>query len=121
MRLPGIDPIVLNEIRNQTAQKQIQESRQVKVTAEKKEREKQGKREQPSKRTLEESIKLLNQAMVDTGRALRFQPVKRDETMLIQIWDTSRNQVVREVPAELVLVMVNRIKDMLGMLMDEMI
>ncbi|MHB1420525.1 MAG: flagellar protein FlaG [Bacillota bacterium] len=121
MKLPEIDPIIMNRIRSQTAQKQIQESRQTKVAGEKKERDRQDRKKQDRGRSLEECLKILNQAMEDAVLPIRFQLVQRDGAAMVQMLDIDQKQVIREVLPEKVRGMASRVRDMLGMVMDELI
>lgn len=122
MKIPGVDPIILNQVKNQTAKKVVHESREARVSGEKKERQGgRGHQGKQDRRALERSLELLNQAMEAAGRPLRFQLIERNGTIMVQIIDSFHNKLIRQVPPEKVLGLVGRVRDMIGLMVDELI
>ncbi len=117
IRIPGVDPITMQQIHNQTMKPAVQGAQRTKVTRDK-EREK-SQHEQREKLT--KTVQKLNQAVAVLDSPLKFEMVERDGQWLVQIIDSTANRLLREVKPERVMEVVSKIQKTLGLLVDELI
>ncbi len=72
---------------------------------------------------LEEDIKKLNEAVAlvngEINEQLKFKLHKESERMMVQVMNIKKHEVVKEIPAEEVLDLIGRIKEMVGVFLDE--
>ncbi|MEW6661715.1 MAG: flagellar protein FlaG [Bacillota bacterium] len=117
IKIPGTDPVIINQIQSQTAKGVVQETRQPKIT---REQEREGRR-QEYKDKLAKSVKKLNQATQVLDSPLRFEMVEKNGAWLVRIIDGSTNRLLREVLPEKVMDVAGRLQKALGILVDELI
>ncbi len=117
MKIPGVDPAILQQIKNQTLKPEVQQSQRAVVSRDKK--EEKGKKD--FKRQLGRSVKKLNEAAGVMESPLRFETVERNGRLAVRIIDGSSNSLVREVPPERVLEIAEKMQKLLGLLVDELI
>lgn len=72
---------------------------------------------------LEEDIKKLNKTVDlvndEVNEQLKFKLHEESERMMVQVMNLKKNEVVREIPAEEVLDLIGKIKEMVGVFLDE--
>lgn len=75
------------------------------------------------KQKLEEDIKKLNETVDlvndEVNEQLKFKLHEKSERMMVQVMNLKKNEVVREIPAEEVLDLIGKIKEMVGVFLDE--
>lgn len=119
MRVPGIDPITMNRVQERTQKQIVQETQQSKIS----EKEHQGReRRQPRDRQeLEKAVRKLNRAVAAMEKPLQFNLVEKQGKLMIQIIDTFRKRLLKEVQPEKVFAIALRAEEILGILVDELI
>lgn len=70
---------------------------------------------------LEESIKDLNKAVEALHKDLRFQIHEQSERLMVEVIDVVKNEVIKEIPPQQLLDMLGRIREMVGLIIDEKI
>ncbi len=123
MKIDGIDPLLLNRIKEQTDRMEIQKSESIgSDNAVRRESGSQrGKTTVPlhNEQQLNEVLKRLNDEAERDNSPLRFS-VRRDAKLWhVEVTDTLRDQVVRDIPTDQALTVLNRIQSLFGVLLDE--
>lgn len=72
-----------------------------------------------SRSTMEKYIEKLNQAVELAEKSLRFTLHEESERMQVLVVDTETQEVIKEIPPEKVLDVIGRIREMVGILLDE--
>lgn len=67
------------------------------------------------------AVEKLNSTMEKYNYDLRFKYYEEAERMMVQVIDISTQEVIKEIPPEEILKIVARIKEMVGMIIDETI
>ncbi|GEM_PF-1616715 len=125
MKIDGIDPLLLNKIKEQQALKEVQPAEksaaETRVTRE-------GRSGQERDKTLSgnayeqkvrETIDRLNRDAKNEGQPLRFSVHKESKLWHIEVYDIENNKKIREIPTEKALEVANRMQSLFGILMDE--
>ncbi len=123
MKIDGIDPLLLNRIKEQTDRMEIQKSESISSdNAVRREGGSQrGKATVPlhNEQQMNEVLKRLNDEAERDNSPLRFS-VRRDAKLWhVEVTDTLRDQVVRDIPTDQALTVLNRIQSLFGVLLDE--
>jgi flagellar protein FlaG len=70
------------------------------------------------KEALKDSFKGLNSVMSDFAKSIRFATFEQSGELYAQVINTSTDEVVKTIPSEEALEMMNRLNNVLGMLVD---
>lgn len=70
---------------------------------------------------LEESVEELNDTIEALHKDLRFQIHEGSERMMVEVINLDNNEIIKEIPPKEVLDMIGRIREMVGLLIDEKI
>lgn len=70
---------------------------------------------------LEESVEELNDTIEALHKDLKFEIHESSERMMVEVINMDNNEVIKEIPPREVLDMIGRIKEMVGLLIDEKI
>ena len=73
------------------------------------------------KEDLEESIEDINKAVEALHKDLRFQVHEKSERLMVEVIDLVKNEVIKEIPPRQLLDMLGRIREMVGLIIDEKI
>lgn len=73
------------------------------------------------KEDLEESIEDINKAVEALHKDLRFQVHEKSKRLMVEVIDLVRNEVIKEIPPRQLLDMLGRIREMVGLIIDEKI
>lgn len=73
----------------------------------------------PLESDLEKAVEDLNKVSSFVSKGLRFQLHEDSGRMMVKVIDSKTMEVIREIPPERVLEVLARIKDMIGLLLDE--
>lgn len=125
MKVDGIDPLVLNRLREQTVRPEVKEPPKTDPDTRLRERRKvlgeitYVPEEGSYLDQLEEGVKKLNDTLSVFDVALRFQLHQEADRWMIQVLDLSEDQVIREIPPEKILNVVAQIQNLIGVLLDE--
>ncbi len=125
MKIDGIDPLLLNKIKEQVDLKEIRQTESTstdnRVTREgSSDSGKASKHTDPNyERKLDQAIARLNEDAEKKGQPLRFSARKGSNLWYVEVRDTSKDEVIQEIPTEKALEVANRIQNLFGILMDE--
>ncbi|WP_406678096.1 flagellar protein FlaG [Moorella sp. ACPs] len=118
MRIEGVDPLVLNQVQNQTAGFQVQESKGIKINTERKQQE---GRQQPGEKQLEKSVEQLNKAAEAFNIELRFKVDRENNELYVYVIDVNEGKIIRRIPPENVMEVASRMQQMVGLILDTLI
>jgi len=127
MRVDGIDPLVLNRVKDQTVKPQVQDTDRSDAQRTLIRRQQQENRanqaavesEAGQLREVEEAIMKLNDTAEAMQLSLRFLMHEGSERWMVQVVDIQQDEIVREMPPEKVLNVVAQIQSLIGVLLDE--
>jgi flagellar protein FlaG len=126
MKIDGIDPLVLNRMREQQESRPaVREPGRIEPDSRIKQREKVlGEKpaplvEETMLEQLEEGIQKLNDTSEAFNLSLRFMLHQDSERWMVQVVDLVNDKVIREIPPEYVLNVVAQIQNLIGVLLDE--
>ena len=74
-----------------------------------------------SKEKIKESIEEMNDTVSALHKELHFEFHEKAERMLVEIRDIRNDEVIKEIPPKEMLDMIGRIKEVVGLLLDEKI
>ena len=75
----------------------------------------------PSKEQVQKSINEMNDTVSALHKELHFEFHEKAERMLVEIRDIRNDEVIKEIPPKEMLDMIGRIKEVVGLLLDEKI
>ncbi len=125
MKVDGVEPAVLQRIQEQARQKRVEHSSGApEGPAVKRRRQTLGQQVyQPEDYSylerLQEEVDRLNDTAKIYNIGLRFSIHQETERLVVQVYDRTDNEVIREIPPEKVLNLVAQIQQMIGLLLDE--
>lgn len=76
-------------------------------------------KEEPDRVEVESAVESINNAVEHINRALRFSIHEDTQRMMVRVVDVVTQEVIKELPPEEVLDTVARIREMIGLLIDE--
>lgn len=127
MKVDGIDPLILNRVKDQTTKPPMQDSGRAETQKARVQQQRQENRaNQPAVETekglmreVEEAIRKLNDTAEAMQLSLRFLMHEESERWMVQVVDVMEGEVIREMPPERVLNVVAQIQSLIGVLLDE--
>ncbi len=125
MKIDGIDPLLLNRIKEQTDRMVIQKTEtavsdnQVKRESGNPQRKPADIPEQYYDAKLEVALKELNEKAEKDELPLRFDVNRELNLWHVRVYDTTRNEVVREIPTDRALSVLSRLQSLFGVMLDE--
>jgi flagellar protein FlaG len=131
MKVDGIDPMVLNRVKDQATRSPVQEAERADTQRARTEmlREQQLKARQQAAtavatdesmlQELEGAVLKLNDTAEAMQLSLRFHMHSDSDRWMVQVVDVRQDEIIREIPPEKVLNVVAQIQDLLGILLDE--
>lgn len=121
VKIHGVDPIVMDRIKERTQKEIVFQPEKTKVTADKNNEEKGRKKQKHNKKSLEEVVSRLNKLLEEEKAPLRFQIIVRDEKLKVQLLNIEENKVVSEVFPEKIYKLVRNPKEFSGFVVDEFV
>ncbi len=125
MKIDGIDPLLLNRIKEQTDRMEIQRAERT-LTDTRVSREGDSSRrsqtyipEQQDERSLNNALARLNENAERDGLPLRFRARRENNLWQVEVLDTENNKVIRNIPTDRVHGVVNRLHSLFGLILDE--
>ncbi|MGM0472351.1 MAG: flagellar protein FlaG [Bacillota bacterium] len=121
-----IDEISSSKSTNKVSLDRVKDSQQdnrltkVKQNLEAEEKAQEKSRE-ATKENVEEGIEQLNEAVQTFHEDLQFELHEGSERMMAKLVDLSEHEVIKEMPPKEILDMLGKIKDMVGLILDEKI
>ncbi len=128
MKIDGIDPLLLNRIKEQTDKIEVQRTEasvtdnRVKPRTGSSERNTAYVQDQGHDKKVLNTLKRLNDNAEKNGMPIRFEARREFNLWQIEVYDSDRQQVVRnipDIPTESVVAVLNRINSLFGVLLDE--
>ncbi|NLO89034.1 MAG: flagellar protein FlaG [Clostridia bacterium] len=120
MKINGVDPRVIDQIREQYIQPVVRDSRQIKRVdryEEQEEREK-GQFGRFSREDVKQSLDRLNSVYESFRNPIRFRLTEEDGEARVEVVDSEENRVLRAVDPEKVLAVMTQMEKLLGLLVD---
>lgn len=125
MKIDGIDPLLLNRIKEHTDRMEVQRA-ETTVSDNRVSRDRGQSRDnifkpigQDSDKKVEAALGRLNEEAEKDGISLKFGARKDKNLWYIDIFDRTSNELIREIPTDSALGVVNRIQSLFGVLLDE--
>jgi uncharacterized FlaG/YvyC family protein len=125
MKIDGIDPLLLNRIKEQTDRLEVQRAESAvtenRVTREGgySRRETYPVSDEQNEGKLQVAVERLNVNAEKENLPVRFQARRGNQRWHIEVYDLASNEVVRDIPTEQAMNVVNRIQSLFGILLDE--
>ena len=123
MKIGGVDPVVIEQVKEQVIRPAVRELQETRITREYKEQEfRQGQRrgdDFPS--AVEQSLEQLNQICQSMSNPVSFRLVEKDSQAKVEVVDTQEGRVIKEVAPEEVVAVVTQMEKLLGLLLDTLI
>jgi len=125
MKIDGIDPLLLNRIKEQTDRLEVQRAESA-VTVNRvtrdggySRRETYPVSDEQNESKLKLAIDRLNENAEMEKLPVRFQARRGSQRWHIEVFDLASNEVIRDIPTEQAMNVVNRIQSLFGILLDE--
>lgn len=125
MKIDGIDPLLLNRIKEQVDRMEVQKTEQT-VTDNRVSRERGSSRgkvvempDQNNRHKVEAALRRLNENAEKGGIELRFDARRSDNLWHVLVMERDNNKVIRDIPTDQALSVVNRLQSLFGGLLDE--
>lgn len=127
MKVDGIDPLILNRVKDQTTKSPVQEAERAEAQRARVQQQRQLAKQEQAKveldkgamQEIEEAVLKLNDTAEAMQLSLRFHMHKESERWMVQVVDIQQDEIVREIPPEKVLNVVAQIQSLIGILLDE--
>lgn len=123
MKINGVDPVVIEQVREQVTKPVVREARETRITREYREQEfRQGQgRRKGFSRSLSQALEQLNEVCQSMGSPVRFRLVEKGSVARVEIVDIREDRVIKEVDPEEVISVVTQVEKLLGLLIDTLI
>ncbi len=124
MKVDGIDPLVLNRIKDQASKAPLQETERSEAQQERVQQNQNRTRqpavepEQNMLQEVEEAVRKLNDTAEAMHLNLRFLMHEESDRWMVQVVDVKANEIIRELPPESILNTVAQIQSLIGVLLD---
>jgi|LFRM01.1.fsa_nt_gb uncharacterized FlaG/YvyC family protein len=119
MRLHGVDPNVVERVREQVTQPVVRELKGTRKINEDYREQGQAQQEEAGlSESLGRALDRLNQVCRTMGNPVSFRLVERDSEAKVEVYDGQENRVIREVNPEEVVHVVTQVEKLLGLLID---
>ncbi len=125
MKIDGIDPLLLNRIKEYTGRMEVQRTET--TTSDNRVSRDRGQSgdnifkpvSKDSEKKVEAALNRLNEEAEKDGIALKFGARKDRNLWYVDIFDRKSNELIREIPTDSALGVMNRIQSLFGVLLDE--
>jgi len=122
MKINGVDPRVIEQIKEQYTQpvvRETRESRSVRQYEEQEGRQERGQQHEGDR--LRQSIDRLNRVYESFRNPVRFRLVEEGEETKVEVVDLVENQAVKKVEPEKIMSVMTQVEKLLGLLVDVLI
>ena len=123
MKISGVDPVVIEQVKEQVIRPAVRELKETRITREYKEQEfRQGQgRGDDFPSAVKQSLEQLNQICQSMSNPVSFRLVEKDSQAKVEVIDTQEGRVIKEVAPEEVVAVVTQMEKLLGLLLDTLI
>lgn len=121
VKIQGVDPIVVERLRDRTRKTFIYETDQSRIIDDKKDEPKEQKKYRYPKKTLESSIDKLNKLLEEVDAPVRFVKKLLNDELIIQVIEIETQKAVATVPPEKIHTLIRNIDDPKGFIIDDSI
>ncbi|HBT20179.1 MAG TPA: hypothetical protein DEA47_02240 [Peptococcaceae bacterium] len=120
LKINGVDPKVIDQIRDQYIQPVVRDSRQIKRVDRYEEQEEREKEqfEQYSREDIKQSIDRLNSIYESFRNPIRFRLTEENGEARVEVVDTAEDRVLKAVEPERVFAVMTQMEKLLGLLVD---
>jgi len=126
MKIDGIDPLVLNRVKDQATKSPVQETERANTQRDRVQQHEHAKAQQQLAeetgkgllQEMEEAVMKLNETANAMQLSLRFLMHRDSERWMVQVVDMKQDEIIREIPPEKVLNVVAQIQNLIGILLD---
>ena len=118
LKIPGIDPLTMQRIKERTTKQIVHDSQKPKVTEDKYKKQGQEYKEQYNQQSLEEIIEELNKLFEEEAAPIRFKLVVKDGMFKVQLVDSNTKELIKEVSPHKVMRLIRRHEDSRGIILD---
>ena len=119
VKIHGVDPIVMERIKERTRKEAIFKPEKTKVTAYKNDENKEKREQKYDQKSLQKAIAKLNKLLEEEKMLLRFQIIDRDARLKVQLLDISKNKVLSEFFPEKIYKIMENPQQYAGVVIDE--
>lgn len=117
MRIDGVDPNVVESVREKVVQPVVRNMRETKEITEDYKEHEERKKEGRSK-GLDKALDQLNNVCQTMGNPVVFRLAEKDSQAVVEVYDGEEDKVVKEVTPEEVVSVVTQVERLLGLLID---
>lgn len=125
MKIDGIDPLLLNRIKEQTERLEVQKSETL-FPDNRTKRESSGYRGSAAKPTdrdydkrVEQALRQLNQRAEEDNLNVRFDLRKENNLWHVDVFDRGSSDIIRTIPTDRAFEVLSRIQGLFGLMLDE--
>ena len=115
-KIPGVDPLMLNEVQQLTQKQAVQRVQENRVSPD----PHRDGRQPPNRQQMQKALQKLGGAAEALENPLGFQLVERDGQYFVQMLDRATGRLVREVAPEKALAVLGKLEKVLGLILDEL-
>ncbi|KUO52786.1 MAG: hypothetical protein APF76_02300 [Desulfitibacter sp. BRH_c19] len=119
VKIQGVDPVIVERIRDKNRKKLIYESEQTKVVSNSEKDHKKDQKGQQHKRTLKHSIERLNELLQEIDAPIRFEKINVKEELYVLVIDIHTQKVLTKIFPERVFQLMKNIDDPKGFIIDD--
>lgn len=122
-KIPGIDNLVVNRIKERTTKKVVFESERTKIAEDKNKEQKQQKHKkerQYTEREVESAVEQLNNLLKEKDAPIYLRATEASGIVTVQVVDLATEEVVHSnMPLNKLLAMIKRLESSYGIVIDE--
>lgn len=117
LKIPGIDPLIMQRIKERTSKQVIYDAEKTKITEDRYRDEKE-QQQQYDQQELAELLERLNRLMEEEGFPVRFRLVNDEGKPGVQVVDADREKVLAVVPPRRVWQLIRQTGEAAGFIVD---
>lgn len=119
MKVQGVDPIIMNRIHEKVRKQAVHDMRQTEISRDRENRQEQEKRN-PDRKALTAAVKKLNSTAETFGPDILFVMIEEGTPRIFMV-DKKTEQVIRELPLEKILSIIEERGNFVGMAVDHLL
>lgn len=122
MKIPGIDPIILQRVEERTKKQMVHESQNTRIEDRKEQRSpKERQNKNAFGMDVEEVIQKLNKMLTEMGKDIYFELNVEGNKKTINLVDAFSKKLIKEIPLEEIVKIEISLQELLGILVDELV
>lgn len=121
MKVQGVDPIIMNRIHEKVRKQAVQDMRQTEISRDRENRQEQEQEKRnPDRKALTAAVKKLNSTAETFGPDILFVMIEEGIPRIFMV-DKKTEQVIRELPLEKILSIIEERGSFVGMAVDHLL